>query len=84
VADRSTEVSVDVNGPTIGIASTSFSPVIAARAFDRPVGAADILHHKFRFMSKQAEDRTVSEIPIFLFEQGKLMSDAPHSLGRRM
>jgi hypothetical protein len=84
MADRSPEVGVDVDGSVIGIAPASFSPQITSRAFDRPTGPADILNHKFGLMSKEAEDRAVSEIPIFFFEKGKLMSDAPHGLRRRM
>jgi hypothetical protein len=69
---------------TIGTASTGFAPQVMSGAFDCPTGPADILNHKFRLMSEKAEDRAVSEIPILFFEQGKLMSDAPHSLRRRM
>jgi hypothetical protein len=69
---------------TIAIASAGFAPKIASRAFDRPVCPADILDHKFRLMAKEAEDRAVSEIPILLFEHGKLMSDTSHRLRGRL
>jgi hypothetical protein len=82
MADRSPEVSVDVDRSAI--ASTGAPSKVSSRAFDRPIGPAYILDHKFRFMAEQAEDRAVAEIPILFFEKGKLMGDAPHSLGRRM
>jgi hypothetical protein len=82
MADRSPEVGVDVDGSVIGIAPASFPPQITSRAFDRPNGPADILNHKFGLMSEKPEDRPVQEIPILFFEHRKLMSDAPHGLGR--
>jgi hypothetical protein len=84
MVDGSPEVSVNVDRSTIGIAPLSSSAEITSRTFDRPTGSADILNHKFRLMSEEAEDRAVAEITIFFFEHGKLMSDTPHSLRRRM
>jgi hypothetical protein len=81
MADRSPEVVIDVD-VTIGTASTGSSAEIASRALDRPNGPADILNHKFDLMSEKPEDRAVQEIPILFFEHRKLMSDAPHGLGR--
>ncbi len=78
------KMTVDMNGATIAIASAGFAPKITSRTFDRPTGPADIVNHKFGFMSEKTKDCAVSEIPIFFFEKGKFMSNAPHSLRRRM
>ena len=83
-AERSLEMTVDVNSPTIGIAASGFPSKIASRPFDRPVGSPDVLDDEFRFASEEAEDRTIAVAPIFLFELRKLMSNTPHRLWRRI